>query len=158
MENKVNVKCMVNHAVGINVRSIPFRCEWIGKGAERKIDRDILEQIMYDPGVRYMFESGMLYIEEMETKQELGLEPEEAEEPVNIIILTDKQKRNCLINMPYNDFTSVVDKLSIEQLNELVDYAVENKLIDFERDEYIKNKCGRDIINTIRLMRENKEA
>lgn len=158
MENQVVVKCMVNHAVSISVRSIPFHCEWIGKGAERKISAEVLEQAMYDPGVRYMFETGMLYIEEMAAKQELGLEPEDAEVPVNIIVLSDKQKRDCLINVSYDDFVKIVDKLSLEQINELADYAIDNKLIDLERDEYIKDKCGRDIINTIRLVRQNKEA
>lgn len=158
MENKIVVKCTVNHPVSIMVRSVPFSCEWLGKGAEHKIDIGILEQIMYDPGVRYMFETGMLYIEELDTKQELGLEPEDVDEPVNIIVLDDKQKRDCLIKVSFDDFKKIVDSLSLEQINELAQYAIDNKLLDFDRDEYIKEKCGRDIVNAIRLARANAEA
>lgn len=150
-DNKVAVKCTVNHTVSINVRSVPFAREWLGKGAVQKIEMDVLEQIMYDPGVRYMFETGMLYIEEMEPKQALGLEPEQARTPVNIIVLDDKQKRDCLIKLPFNKFTELVDKLSIEQVRDLAQYAIDNNMMDLERDDYIKEKCGRDIIATIRL-------
>ena len=152
MDNKkVSVVCTVNHSVSVNVRAIPFARVWLGKGSVQKIEKDMLEQIMYDPGVRYMFDNGILYIEEMDTKKELGLEPEDAKEPTNIIVLTDKQKRDCLIKLPYNKFTEMVDKLSMEQLSELAQYAIDNKMMDYERDKYIMDKCGRDIINAIRL-------
>lgn len=154
IDTKVVVTCMVNHPVSINVRSIPFAREWIGNGSSQKIEKDILEQIMYDPGVKFMFDHGMLYIEDMEVKKELGLEPEDAREPMNIIVLDDKQKRDCLIKLSYKKFTELVDKLSLEQVCELARYAIDNKMIDYERDEYIKSKCGKDIISTIRLNAE----
>lgn len=158
MAEYVNVKCMVNHTVGIYVREMQFRREWIGKNSVQKIDKEVLEQIMFDPGVRYMFDHGLLYIEEMDVKKELGLEPEDAKEPVNIIVLNDKQKREVLIKLSFADFKAKVDQLSRDQVNELAQYAIDNKLIDFERDEYIKQKCGRDIISSIRLMAQDQEA
>lgn len=158
MEEKINVICTVNHKVSVFVPSIPFRREWIGKGAAQKVDSETLEQLMYDPGTRYMFDTGMLYIEEMEAKKELGLEPEDAAEPVNIIILSDKQKRECLIKYSYKQFCETVDKLSREQVIELAHYAITNRLMDFDRDEYIKEKCGIDIISAIRLENQNKEV
>ena len=156
--DKVNVKCMVNHHVSIKGPSVNFAREWVGKDSVQKIDKETLEQIMFDVGVRNMFNDGVLYIEEMDVKKEIGLEPEDASAPVNIIVLNDKQKREYLINKPYEEFTAMVDKLSLTQLNELADYAIDKKLIDFDRDEYIKSKCGRDIINTIRLNKLNQEA
>ena len=156
--DKINVICTVNHSVSINVPAVMFQCEWLGKGDTRKINMDTLEQIMFDPGVKYMFDTGMLYIEEMPIKTELGLEPEGATEPQNIIVLNDKQKRNCLIAMPFDKFKEIVDKLSMEQVHELAQYAIDNKMLDYDRDEYIRAKCGRDIIATIRLARMNEEA
>jgi hypothetical protein len=155
---KVNVVCTVNHSVCINVPSLLFKMDWIGKGSSRKIDKELLEQLLYDPGVQYMFNTGMLYIEEMETKKELGLEPEEAVEPVNIIILNDKQKRNVLINYSMKDFKDMIDKLSIEQVSELAQYAIDNRILDPDRDDYIMAKCGRDIMTAVRLARKNAEA
>lgn len=156
--DKVDVRCMVNHNVSIKVPAFNFSREWIGRDAVQKIDKDMLEQIMYDQGVRYMFDNGILYIEEMEVKKEIGLEPEDAAKPTNIIVLNDKQKRNCLVNLSFKEFKKIVDKLSIEQLSELAEYAINNKLIDYDRDEYIKEKCGRDIITAIKLNNQSKEA
>jgi len=150
-DDKIAVKCMVDHTVSINVKSLPFSREWIGRGAVQKIDFDTLDQIMYDPGVRYMFENGILYIEEMETKQALGLEPEQAKAPVNIIVLNEKQKRDCLIKLPFDQFVDTINKLSIEQVSDLAQYAIDNNMIDIERDRLIKERCGRDIIAAIRL-------
>ena len=50
-----------------------------------------------------MIDSGMLYIEDMAVKKELGLEPEDAKEPVNIIVLSDKEMRHY-ITMPLAQF------------------------------------------------------
>lgn len=156
--NKVEVKCMVNHGVSIRVPALGFYREWLGKDATQKIDKDTLEQLMYDPGVKYMFDNAILYIEDLPTKQEIGLEPEDVTQPTNIIVLNDKQRRECLIKMPFKTFKETVDKLSVDQVVELAQYAIDNKLIDYDRDEYIKSKCGRDIINTIRLNNQQKEG
>lgn len=157
-QEKISVICTVNHRVSVFVRAMAFSREWVGKGAVQKIDKETLEQLMYDPGTRYMFDKGILYIEDMEPKKELGLEPETATEPVNIIVLNDKQKRDCLIKLSYKQFCETVDKLSHDQQIELARYAIANKLIDFDRDEYIKSKCGIDIITAIRLESQSKEV
>lgn len=156
--NKVSVVCTVGHMVSINVPAVPFKREWIGKGAVQKIDMDVLEQVLYDPGAKYIFDNGILYIEDMETKQELGLEPMDVEEPVNIIVLSDKEKRDLLINKPFDEFKATMDKLSVEQAAEVAQYAIDNKLLDLERDEYIKSKCGRDVITAVRLNAMDKEV
>lgn len=158
MENtKVKVKNMVNSPVTVMSRALNFQREWPNKGAELLIDSNVLEQLMFEPGVKYMFDSGILYIEELQVKQELGLEPEGVDEPVNIIVLTDKERRQYMVNLPLDVFKEKVDALAYEQVEELVDYAIENKLLDFEKCDYLKEKCGRDIINAVRLSKLNKE-
>ena len=161
MENnsrKVTVVCTVDHMVSVNVPAISFKREWIGKGAAQKIDIDTLEQILYDPGAKYIFDNGILYIEDLETKQELGLEPIDTEKPVNIIVLSDAEKRDLLTNKSLNEFKKTIDKLSVEQIIEVAQCAIDNKLLDLDRDEYIKSKCGRDIITAVKLNAMNEEA
>lgn len=157
-KNKVVVKNMTNSPVTIISQMMSFNRELAPKGAEIGIDRETFEQLMYEPGIRYMIESGILYIEDMETKKELGIEPEDAEEPVNIIVLTDKQRRQYMVNLSMKAFKEKVDQLSYEQVEELADYAITNKLMDFDKCEYIREKCGRDIITAIRLSNQNKEG
>ena len=67
------------------------------------IDKDALSEAMYEPGVASMFRKGILYIEDMDTKKELGLEPDGATEPENIIVLTGAQMTRYLKVAPARD-------------------------------------------------------
>ena len=96
----VTVISTVNGVVGIYLPDLRFKKEWTRKGQKQKIDKELLQDIMYDPGSEYMFRTGMLYIEDMDIKKEIGLEPEEATEPVNIIVLDEKQLNRYLTVMP----------------------------------------------------------
>ena len=111
----VTVVSTVNGLVGIYLPDLRFKKEWARKGQKQKIDKDLLQDIMYDPGSEYMFRTGMLYIEDMDIKKEIGLEPEDATEPVNIIVLDEKQLNRYLTVMPLHEFKENVKKLSIEQ-------------------------------------------
>lgn len=155
--SKVNIVNTIRGSILVEVREIPFRHEWISQGASYAVDRDVLEQLMYDRGFKYMIDTGMLYIEDMKEKQDLGLEPEDATEPVNIIVLNDKERRRYMVNLSLKEFKEKVKKLSYEQIVQLADYAVANRLADFDKAEFLKEICGRDIIQAIRLSAQNKE-
>jgi len=154
---KVIVKNMANAPVTIMSRALNFYRELPNEGMETTIDKDVFEQLMFEPGIRYMIDSGILYIEDMKMKQELGIEPEEVSEPVNIIVLNDKQRRQYMVNLSLSEFKKKVDKLGHEQIEQLADYAIDNKLVDFDKCEYLKEKCGRDVITAIRLNKQNME-
>jgi hypothetical protein len=101
--DKIVIISNTNSRVGINLPEIRFSRKWPAKGSKVTVDKETFEQMMYDAGTRYMFESGMLYIEDLEAKKLVGLEPEDAKEPVNIIILDDKQKHRYMTVMPINE-------------------------------------------------------
>lgn len=155
---KVTVISMTKGPVGITVPEVNFKHTWLNKGAKFDIDKEVLTQIMYDPGVEYMLKTGMLYIEDMEAKKEIGLEPEDAEEPVNIIVLSDKDMERYLGPMPIFDFKEKVAALSYEQVLSLADYAIEHRLTNIDKCNIIQQRCGRDIINAIKLEDAAKEA
>ena len=113
---------------------------------------------MFDPGFHNMLTMGMLYIEDMEVKKELDLEPQDAVEPVNIIVLNDKQKRQYLTELSLVGFKDKVKKLGRTQLEELADYAIDHRLLDVDKCNVLKEACGRDVINAVRLNEQNKEA
>lgn len=152
MENKnyVLVKNMTNHGVSVSKPELGFRREW-GGNMTQKIDRETLEQLMFDNGFNYMIQSGMLYIEDMEVKKELGIEPDDAIEPVNVIVLTDAERKEFLTSMSLATFKERCAELPATQLNSLVEYAIENKLMDLGKSRYLKNRTGRDIIKSIEL-------
>lgn len=153
----VTVISTVNGTVGIYLPDLRFKKEWTKKGQRQKIDKELLQDIMYDSGSEYMFRTGMLYIEDMNIKKEIGLEPEDAETPVNIIVLDDKQMQRYLTVMPLHEFKENVKKLSIEQVKNLVDYAVEKESITFDKSEYLEKITGLNAMQMIQLNRKNKE-
>ena len=155
--NKVKVISAVSGHVGVTVPQISFRREWMAQGQAILIDREVLNELMYDQGFKYMIETGILYIEDMEVKKELGVEPEDATEPQNVIVLTDKERDQYMRLLTIKNFKEKVDKLSFEQICELADYAIRNKIMDLEKSKYIKSKCGKDIINAIRLKELDEE-
>lgn len=153
----VTVVSTVNGVVGIYLPDLRFKKEWTRKGQKQKIDKELLQDIMYDPGSEYMFRTGMLYIEDMDIKKEIGLEPEEATEPVNIIVLDEKQLNRYLTVMPLHEFKENVKKLSIEQVKNLVDYAVQKETITFDKAEFLEKVTGLNAMSMIQLNRKNKE-
>ena len=153
----VTVISTVNGVVGIYLPDLRFKKEWTRKGQRQKIDKELLQDIMYDPGSEYMFRTGMLYIEDMDIKKEIGLEPEDATEPVNIIVLDEKQLNRYLTVMPLHEFKENVKKLSIEQAKNLVDYAVQKETITFDKAEFLEKITGLNAMSMIQLNRKNKE-
>lgn len=158
MENKVKITSMTNGLVSVKVPSAQFQREWIDRGASVMVEREKLDELMYDVGFKYMIDTGMLYIEDMNVKKELGIEPEDAIAPVNVIVLSEADKKRYLTVMPLKEFKIQVAKLNKEQIDILVDYAIANHYADFDKTKVLKEISGRDIIQTIRLSEQNKEV
>lgn len=148
--NKVKVTNMCGHDVTVNRPELGFRRDWKPK-MSHMIEKDLIEELLLGTGFRYIIDNGMLYIEDLETKKELGLEPEDATEPVNIVILSDKDKEEYLTKISLAAFKEKVNTLPIEQLRSLVDYAIAHRLVDINKAKVLKTKTGRDIVKAIEL-------
>ena len=157
MENKVKVVNLISSRVNINIPDIRLGRVWERKGAVKVIPFDQLEEAMYNPGVEALFREGILGIEDLETKKALGLEPDDATEPVNIIVLNDTQRKRYLTVMPTSEFKAKVKELPIEQVRELAKYAIDNEIVAFDKAEIIKKMIGTDIIGTIQLNKADTE-
>lgn len=154
MENKkINVISTVDATVGIDDPQVRFSRTWERKNTVRQIEFDTLRELSYNPGVWNMFLMGILYIDDMEAKIELGLEDPDAKEPEKIIVLTDAQRKRYLTVMPIQEFKQNCAKLGLNELNNLVDYAIDNEIVDYDKASYLKQLTQRDIIKTIELNR-----
>lgn len=155
MENKkVMVISNTVGSVSINVPSLHFRRVWERMGAKKPVDLDVLKEIIYDPGVEKMFRLGILYIEDMDVKKELELEPQDAKAPVNIVMLSEAEKINLLKDANFDTFKKKCANLSQQELENLVDFAIERELVNMDKCRFLKLKTGRDIVKTIE---NNKE-
>lgn len=155
---KIRVISKHQGPVSVNIPDLRFKREWPNKGSSIPIERETLEEMMYDSGFKYMIDIGMLYIEDLEVKKELGLEPEDATEPVNIIVLSDNDMKRMMTAMPQFEFDAKLKTLNYEQMLALADFAIKNELGDFGKCDAIKKACGKDILTAIKLNREDKEG
>lgn len=158
MSEKVEVISNSRGTVYLTVPHLNLKKEWSRKNAKASIDKDVLMEALYDPGVEYMFTTGLLYIKDMKTKIELGLEPEGAAEPENIIILTDEEKAKYMSSTKMAwELKEVLEKLSYEGKRDFCDYVVDNELLDTKKSAIIKEVCGFDVLRAIQLKQANEE-
>ena len=158
MDKKIKVINMADSRVVVVAPEIPYKAVWVGKEAVCAIKFDILEQLMYREGFNNMVQQGILYIEDMDAKKALGIEPEDAKEPVNMIILTDTEKSKLLgSGITLNTFKKRIEELNHEQVLQLADYAIKNELGDFNKSEVIRKACGKDVMQAIKLNHQDKE-
>ena len=156
MDKKVKVVSLVSQRVVLTVPDLRLRRVWERKGAVAVIPFEQLEEAMYSPGVENLFKNGILGIDDMDTKIALGLEPEGAKAPVNIITLNDEQRKRYLTVMPLHEFKEEIKKLPIEQINELAAYAIEHEILDFDKSEIIKKYVDVDIMRAVKLNRDDQ--
>ena len=129
-----------------------------GKGAVQMLPYDTVEQLLWDNGFQYMIKTGQLYIDDMQTKIDLGLESPETKVPTNIKVLTPEQILTLLKVRSYDEFVKEMNTVSIEQAKEVVKYAVEHNLIDNEKVDYLKKRTGKDVIAMIARKRLEADA
>ena len=158
MENKqVVITNTIKSRVGINVPELLLKRVWEKKNVKKTIDFNTLQQAFYDPSVEYLFREGILYIDDMDVKIALGLEEEDSEE-LNIVVLSDNDLKRYLTTMPTFEFKEKVKTLGREQLQSLVDYAIENELTAYDKCDILKQMTQTDIIQAVQLNRADKEV
>lgn len=149
MENRqVIIKNMYDSVVSVVKPEYGIQRKWNKMGQAMAIPYDIVEQLLWDRGFRNLIENGILYIEDMKTKIDLGLEPEGATEPVNIRTLNEEDKKN-LWNAPIAVFKKEISDLPTIQVDALVEYAILNDIADAAKCNYIKEITGKDILVSI---------
>jgi len=123
MNERVIVTSMVSGNVGLTLPHLRVNKTWPKKGTKLPIEKDILREAIYEPGVEYMFKNGILYIDDMDFKIELGLEAEGAKAPTAIIPVDEKYLERVLKRMPVSEMKQVIKTMNDNQRRELIDYA-----------------------------------
>ena len=157
MNEKVIVTSMVGGNVGLTLPHLRVNKTWPKKRTKLPIEKDVLREAIYEPGVEYMFKNGILYIEDMEFKIELGLEEEGAKTPTAIIPVDEKYLERVLKRMPLVEMKKVVKEMNDNQRRELVDYAAEQNDIQLDRISALKDIIGIDLFKVIELKNQKGE-
>lgn len=154
MDDKVMVTSMVGGTISASALNHKV---WNKKGQKLPVSKDILREAIYEPGIEYMFKNGILYIEDMDFKIELGLEAEGTKTPTQIIPMDEKYMTRVLKLMPVSEMKKSIDEMSMVQKQELVDFAVKQNDIQLDRIKIVSDKCGVDVLKAIELNRQKGE-
>lgn len=157
MNERVMVTSMVSGRIGLVIPRMHVNKVFPKKGTKLPVEKDVLREAIYEPGVEYMFKEGLLYIEDMDFKIELGLEAEGTTKPENIIPIDEKYLTRVLKNMPIAEMKMAITKMNDNQKRELVDFASEQNDVSFDRMDVIKKLTGIDVIKVIEFKRAKKE-
>ena len=157
MNDKVIVTSMVNGLVSINMPQHRLVRAWPQKGTKLPVDKDALREAIYEPGVEYMFKNGMLYIDDMDFKIELGLEEEGTDKPTAIIPVDEKYLERVLKRMPVAEMKMAIKAMNTEQRDSLFEYAATQNDIQLDRIQAIKEVTGNDLLKVIELKRQREE-
>lgn len=111
------------------------------KGQKHWVTKEQWEILQFNEGFNYMLKNGMLYIET----------PEVAEEYSNIIKCDENYIKESF-GKTFEAFEKRIENLSKEMLEEFCQYAVVNKIMDYEKTSVLKKKTGIDIYATIKNM------
>ena len=157
-DRMVIVKSSVNSTVSVVYPQYGINRRWNAMGQPMQIPFEAVQQCLWENGFNRMIQSGILYIENMQDKIDLGLEPVGATTPTNIIVFTEKDMEMLLNSIPLDVFKKRVTEAPKMQVDNLIDYAIEHEIVDMEKIDFLKKLTNRDILKAISSKREDKEA
>lgn len=159
MSDKIKVISAYNGRCGIDHPELRISRRWESNGSINTFTKEQLEELMYLPAFKNMVNEGLLYIEDMQTKKDLGIEPEDAEQPT-IRLLDSKEMDRLWRIIPASQFKLETKNLTKHQLNNLAEYAMQHGDDGtFEKANYLSSITDFNIIKGIELAKEaNKEA
>lgn len=157
MNERVIVTSMVSGRIGLVLPRLHINKVWPKKGTKLPVEKEVLREAIYEPGVEYMFKQGLLYIDDMDFKIELGLEEEGTKAPTNVIPMDEKYMSRVLKLMPIAEMKMAISAMNDNQKRELIDFASEQNDISFDRMDVIKKLTGIDVVKVIELKRSKGE-
>lgn len=157
MNERVMVTSMVSGRIGLVLPRLHINKVWPKKNTKLPVEKDVLREAIYEPGVEYMFKQGLLYIDDMDFKIELGLEEEGTKTPTNVIPMDEKYMARVLKLMPIAEMKKAISAMNDNQKRELIDFASEQNDISFDRMDVIKKLTGIDVVKVIELKRSKEE-
>lgn len=157
MSDKIKVISEFNGRCVIENSDLRISRVWPARGATVLFTKEQIEELMFDPAFSNMVKEGYLYIEDMEIKKEVGIEPEDATEPT-AILLDDKQLKRFWKDMPLAQFKIETKNLKKVQLDCLAEYAIREGGGSIEKANYLSKISGYKILKGIELEEQSKEA
>lgn len=157
MSDKIKVISATNGRCGIDNADLRISRRWPARGSVVTFTKEQLDELQFDPAFMNMVREGLLYIEDMEVKKEIGVEPEDAEKPT-IILMDDKALKRFWKDMPLSQFKVELKTLTSEQIKLLAEYAIQHgDEGSIDKANYLSKISGYKILKGIELEKQSKE-
>lgn len=158
MGRQVILKSSVDGSVSINYPQYGINRRWAKRGQPMAMPYELVEQCLWETGFKHMILSGILYIEDMQTKIDLGLEPADATEPTNIIVFEESEMAELWKKASLEEFKKRVQEAPRTQVDNLISYAIQHEIVEMEKLNFIKKLTGKDILSSVNIKRQVEEA
>lgn len=142
---KIKVISQVDGTVGVQLPNLNFSREWLTKGQVVMFPSEIMEEAMYDPGFKSMIDQGILYIQDLQTAKDLGLEDAAATTPTKYIRYTEADLKQLILKASVEEFKAALEKMPQEQGRELCDWAITLRLRDPDKIDLLSKQYHVDI-------------
>ncbi len=157
-ERRVKVASRVKGIITLSNPDIRFRREWLKKGQVVTLPFDILQDMIYEDGVKAMFDQGILEIIDKADRVALGLEEDSGEEGIKAPkFVTENQMLATLVTGTVPELKKLMDEMPRAQLEELVELAVEKEITSMDKVDAIEKKTGKNVIKLVQFNRQLKE-
>lgn len=157
----VPVISMTRGTIILSLPEYHYSRTWPKKGTRIMVDREILENSIYKPGVERLFTEGNLWIDDENFRIELGLQqPAESGTPEEEqLICLDNNMLNRIIKlMPVVDVENTLKKLTTTQRIEVANYAVEHYTdLKMDRIDILSKYTQIDILKAINVEKDMEE-
>ena len=158
MSDKIKVISAFDGRCGIDNMRLNISRRWEGRGDSVLFTKEQIEELQFDNAFMNMVRAGMLYIDDMEEKKEIGVEPEEAETPT-LILLDNKELKRFWNDMPLAQFKLETKGLTSSQIKSLAEYAIRHGNDgSIEKASYLSSISGYNILKGIELEKQSQEG
>lgn len=158
MSDKIKVISEFNGRCVIENPDLRISRVWPARGSVITFTKEQIEELMFDPAFSNMVKEGYLYIEDLEVKKEVGVEPEDATEET-AILLDEKQLKRFWKDMPLAQFKVEIKNLKKVQIDSLAEYAIQHgDEGSIDKANYLTKISGYQILKGIELERQSKEV
>lgn len=146
------IKSAVHYRVVMNDKTTNLRREWMQKGAIQRIPYDQLETAYYRNGTQSLFEEGILFIDNEEARQRLGLE-----NPAAAKFIEDETIKKLLTEAPMSRFKKELSELTTAQANEVARLAIQMEITNTDKMDELERVTGIDVRKSIQKVIDDKK-
>lgn len=152
---KIKVKNNSTGGAGYFLSNSSIRRSWLPHQT-LLISTEELEEGFYEPGIKTLFTSGLLYIENIEDRKKVGLVIEAEDEEIDELEGTYSREEilKVLQETGAAPLGAMLNKAKNSMYDLIVALAVENEITDSIKVKLIREKTGVDVLESIQNLKK----